>query len=198
MKSLVFATRNKGKLREVKRLLDTTEIAVRGLDDFNHLPEIVEDGTTFADNAKKKASKIGEILRIPCLADDSGLIVHALNGRPGVHSARFAGPDADDQRNNCRLLDEMAMIQQKDRHACFQCVMALYLPDEPLYVFEGKIEGMILAGEQGDGGFGYDPLFWVPEHNCTMAELPLELKNQISHRGQALRKVIEFLSHHPW
>lgn len=198
MKSLVFATRNPGKLREVKRLLDTTEITVRGLDDFVDLPDIAEDGATFSDNAKKKASKIGAILKTPCLADDSGLIVHALNGRPGVHSARFAGPDADDQRNNGRLLDEMDKISERDRRAYFQCVMALYLPGEPLYVFEGKIDGMILAEEKGDGGFGYDPLFWVPSHNCTMAELPLELKNQISHRGQALRKVIEFLSHHHW
>lgn len=194
MMELVVATRNAGKLKEIRRLLESKGVAVLSLDGFPTVPEVVEDGETFAANAAKKAETIASATGLPCLADDSGLVVAALQGRPGVHSARFAGVDADDCSNNRRLLDEMGMVPEQQRQAAFCCVMALCLPDEPTRLFSGRVEGLILNQGQGEGGFGYDPLFWLPEFDCTMAELPVDIKNNISHRGQALRQVIEYLS----
>jgi len=194
MLRLVVATRNAGKLKEIRRLLETRGIEVQGLDNFPEAPEVEEDGETFALNAAKKAETIASFSGRPCLADDSGLVVPSLQGRPGVHSARFSGPDADDRSNNLKLLEEMALVPEKQRQAAFCCVMALCLPDEDTRLFEGRVEGLILDRERGDGGFGYDPLFWLPGFNCTMAELPLDIKNRISHRGQALRQVADFLT----
>ncbi len=196
MMELVVATRNAGKLREICRLLEATDINVLSLEGFPELPEVIEDGETFTANAVKKAETIASGTGLPCLADDSGLVVAALQGRPGVHSARFAGDGADDRSNNRKLLNEMALVPEQQRQAAFCCVMALCLPDEQTRLFEGRVEGLILNQEQGDGGFGYDPLFWLPEFGCTMAELPVDKKNRISHRGQALRQVIEYLSAH--
>jgi XTP/dITP diphosphohydrolase len=119
-----------------------------------------------------------------------------LQGRPGVHSARFAGAEADDLSNNQKLLHEMSQVPKPQRQAAFCCVMALRLPDKTTRLFEGRVEGVILNQGRGDGGFGYDPLFWLPEFDCTMAELSVDIKNRISHRGQALRQVIEYLSTH--
>ncbi|MCK4508835.1 MAG: XTP/dITP diphosphatase [Desulfuromonadales bacterium] len=194
MMELVVATRNAGKLKEIRRLLESQEIKVLSLDSFPDAPEVEEDGDTFASNAAKKAETIARVTGLPCLADDSGLVVASLQGRPGVHSARFSGADANDHSNNCKLLEKMALVPEKQRQAAFCCVMALCLPEQPTRLFEGHVEGMILSQSQGDGGFGYDPLFWLPEFNCTMAELPLDKKNAISHRGQALRQVVEYLS----
>lgn len=191
---LVVATRNAGKLKEIRRLLEAQGVTVLGLDRFPEAPEVEEDGETFAANALKKAQTIAQATGLPCLADDSGLVVAALQGRPGVHSARFAGVQANDRSNNRRLLDEMALVPESQRQGAFCCAMALCLPGEPPRLFAGRIEGLILSREQGDGGFGYDPLFWLPGFDCTMAELPLDLKNRISHRGQALRQVIEYLA----
>jgi XTP/dITP diphosphohydrolase len=190
---LVVATRNAGKLREIRHLLEGQGISVIGLDSFPEAPEVEEDGETFAANAVKKALAMARFTNSPCLADDSGLVVAALDGRPGVHSARYAGAGATDHDNNCRLLKEMADIPAARRQAAFCCVMALCLQGEPPHLFEGRVEGMILDREKGDGGFGYDPLFWLPEFSCTMAELPLTTKNHISHRGQALRLVAGYL-----
>ena len=191
---LVVATRNAGKLKEIKRLLESQDVSVLSLDNFPEAPEVEEDGDTFASNAVKKAETVARVTGLPCLADDSGLVVASLQGRPGVHSARFSGADANDRSNNCKLLEEMALVPEKQRQAAFCCVMALCLPDQPTRLFEGCVEGLILSQGQGDGGFGYDPLFWLPEFDCTMAELPLDKKNGISHRGQALRQVVEYLS----
>ena len=194
MMKLVLASRNAGKLKEIVRLLESEGVSVLSLDGFPDAPEVVEDGDTFAANAVKKAETIARATGLPCLADDSGLVVAALQGRPGVHSARFAGDSADDRSNNLKLLAEMALVPEEQRQAAFCCVMALCLPDEPTRLFEGRVEGLILKQGQGDGGFGYDPLFWLPEFGCTMAELPVDIKNKISHRGLALRQVVEYLS----
>ena len=194
MMKLVLASRNAGKLKEIVRLLESDGVSVLSLDGFPDAPEVVEDGDTFAANAVKKAETIARAIGLPCLADDSGLVVAALQGRPGVHSARFAGDSADDRSNNLKLLAEMALVPEEQRQAAFCCVMALCLPDEPTRLFEGRVEGLILKQGQGDGGFGYDPLFWLPEFGCTMAELSVDIKNKISHRGLALRQVVEYLS----
>jgi XTP/dITP diphosphohydrolase len=194
MMELVVATRNAGKLREIRRLLEARGINVIGMDSFPEAPEVEEDGASFAANAVKKARAMARLTGKPCLADDSGLVVAALQGRPGVHSARFAGTGASDRDNNCRLLREMADIPESKRQAAFCCVMALCVPGEAPRLFEGRVEGLILDRERGDGGFGYDPLFWLPEFACTMAELPLDTKNRVSHRGQALRLVVEYLA----
>lgn len=193
MKSLILATRNAGKLAEMRRLLEPAGMQVTGLSELPELPEIVEDGETFAANARKKAETIAALTGQACLADDSGLEVDALGGRPGVHSARFAGPDANDADNNRKLLEELADVPQEFRQAAFHCVMALSQPDAATRLFEGRIEGLILSSPQGRGGFGYDPLFFLPEQGCTMAEMPLDAKNRISHRGQALRQVLACL-----
>ena len=191
---LVVATRNAGKLKEIRRLLESRGIRVRGLEEFPGVPDVVEDGQTFAENAIKKAEAVAQFTSLPCLADDSGLVVDALQGRPGVHSARFSGAEADDQSNNRKLLDEMAAVPKIQRQAAFCCVMALCMPGQSPRLFQGRVNGAILERQQGDGGFGYDPLFWLPGYNCTMAELPLDTKNQISHRGQALRQLVDFLT----
>jgi len=191
---LVVATRNAGKLKEIRRLLESRGIHVRGLEEFPEVPDVVEDGETFAENAIKKAEAVAQFFSMPCLADDSGLVVDALQGHPGVHSARFSGAEANDQSNNRKLLDEMAAVPESRRQAAFCCVMALCMPGQSPRLFEGRVNGVIIEREQGDGGFGYDPLFWLPGCNCTMAELPLDTKNQISHRGQALSQLVDFLT----
>lgn len=190
---LVVATRNAGKLREIRRLLAETGIQALSLDDFPNLPEVVEDGVTFAANAGKKASEIAGRTGRATLADDSGLTVAALDGAPGVHSARYAGEKATDADNNRKLLAALEGIPAARRQAAFVCVMALYHPDGRCQYFDGRIEGVILEAPRGAGGFGYDPLFYLPGCGCTMAELPLEEKNRLSHRGQALRKAIASL-----
>lgn len=191
---LVVATGNAGKLKEIRRLLEQHHVEVLGLDQFPGVPEVVEDGATFAENAAKKAKTVADFTGLACLADDSGLVVDALDGRPGVHSARFSGDNATDQSNNFKLLNELDAVPDEHRQAAFCCVMALCLPGHPTHFFEGRVEGLILRHEKGDGGFGYDPLFWLPGCQLTMAEIPLDEKNKISHRGKALAQVVEFLS----
>jgi len=191
---LVVATRNLGKLKEIRRLLETQGVVVVGLEQFPELADVEEDGDSFAANAAKKAEEVARATGLPCLADDSGLTVTALDGRPGIYSARFSGEDATDSSNNRKLLEVMATVPENARQAAFCCVMALCLPGQTTRLFEGRIEGQILNELQGSGGFGYDPLFWLPEFSCTMAELSLDVKNRISHRGQALRQVVEFLA----
>jgi XTP/dITP diphosphohydrolase len=165
-------------------------MAVKGLESFPDLPEVVEDGDSFAANARKKAETIARLTGRLTLADDSGLSVDALQGRPGVYSARYAGPDASDADNNSRLLQELAGVADRERTAAFCCVMALCTPEGRCELFEGRLAGLILAAPRGAGGFGYDPLFLVPEYGRTLAELPLDIKNRISHRGLALRQAL--------
>lgn len=190
---LVIATRNQGKLREIRRLLEETEIRVLGLDAFADLPEVEEDGETFAENARKKAATVARLTGRLTLADDSGLEVRHLGGAPGVRSARYAGEAADDAANNRKLLGALAGVPRAGRRGAFVCAMALCGPDGDCHLFAGRLEGIIGEEPRGGGGFGYDPLFLVPEYGKTLAELPLEIKNRISHRGQALRQALEYL-----
>ena len=190
---LIVATRNQGKLKEIRALLAPLHVAVRGLADFSELPEIVEDGLTFAANAEKKAATIARLTGRLTLADDSGLEVAALGGAPGIHSARYAGGDADDAANNRKLLAAMAALPPAQRVAAFVCVMALCAPDGSCRTFAGRLEGEIILEARGMEGFGYDPLFVVAGQQRTLAEIPLEEKNRISHRAQALAQVVAVL-----
>jgi XTP/dITP diphosphohydrolase len=189
---LAVATRNAGKLKEIRRLLESSGIEVLGMESFADLPEVVEDGETFHANAEKKARAVAQWTGCLTLADDSGLEVEALAGLPGVHSAYFAGPTADDGENNLKLLKVLAEVPPP-RRAAFVCTMALCEPAGACRFFVGRLEGEILATPRGQDGFGYDPLFLVVEYGRTLAELPLEEKNRISHRGRALRQVVDFL-----
>ncbi|MCG8472426.1 MAG: XTP/dITP diphosphatase [Desulfobacterales bacterium] len=184
---LVLATRNKGKTEEIRALLKGHPVELKNLDDFGPIPEVIEDGDTFDDNAYKKASFTARVLGFPAIADDSGLTVEALDGRPGVYSARFAGEDADDAANNAKLLKELE--GKGNRKAAFECVISIAVPTGPALTYEGRCEGVIAEVPSGDGGFGYDPLFYVPEKGKTFAELTMEEKGEISHRGKALQEV---------
>src|SRR6185369_8113694 len=161
--------------------------------DFPGFPETVEDGLTFRENALKKAREAMLYTGLPALADDSGLVVDALDGRPGVYSARFAGEGADDSANNRRLLEELAGVSVERRQAAFVCELAFVTPAGVEQVFSGRVGGVILGSERGNDGFGYDPLFLVDGFDRTMAELSLQAKNEISHRGQALQCFRTFL-----
>lgn len=187
MKSLVVATRNRGKLKEIEAFLTGVVEQVSCANDFEGFPETVEDGETFEQNALKKARAAMHYTGLPALADDSGLVVDALGGRPGVFSARFAGDHARDADNNRKLLDELKGVPEDKRQAAFVCALAFVTPDGREQLFFGRVGGDILDGQRGCEGFGYDPLFLVKEFGRTMAELGLEEKNRVSHRGQALQ-----------
>ncbi len=190
---LLIATGNQGKLKEIRRLLEGSDIEIIGLDQLTDPPEIIEDGSTFSANACKKAQEMASFSGYLTLADDSGLVVDALGGAPGIYSARYAGEPGDDVANNAKLLTELQDVADEKRQAAFYCVMALAWPEGRCKTYDGQVSGLIMRGERGSGGFGYDPLFMVPEYGKTMAELSLEIKNRISHRGTALRKVIPLL-----
>jgi XTP/dITP diphosphohydrolase len=190
MRELVVATRNLGKLREIEALLGDYGVRVLSVRDFPDLPEVEEDGDTFEANAFKKAQAIASFTGRLTLADDSGLEVEALGGMPGVNSARFAGEKTTDEKNTRKLLDMMTGLPAEKRRGAFCCVVALYPPDGPCQFFHGRLEGVILEELRGEGGFGYDPVFLIPEYGKTLAELPTAVKNRISHRGQALRKLL--------
>ncbi len=197
--TVVMATRNAGKVKELAALLQDLRIRLLSLRDFPDLPEIPEEGSTFADNAAAKALTVARLTGRPALADDSGLEVAALGGRPGVHSARYAQAETaprlpTDEDNWQKLLAAMAGVPAEARQARFVCEIALALPDGRLFRAKGECAGFIAAKPQGHHGFGYDPVFWLPEHQATMAELPPEVKNAISHRGQALKKIKEILA----
>ncbi len=196
--TLVMATRNPGKIRELRELLKDLGIQLRSLADFPELPEIAETGDTFADNAATKAREVARLTQLPALADDSGLEVAALDGRPGVFSARYAQdvtrPAAPGDADNWRkLLDELKGVPWERRQARFVCAIALALPDGRLFTARGECAGRIATGPQGGQGFGYDPVFWVPEYGATMAQLGAAVKNRISHRARALKSLPELL-----
>lgn len=193
MKDLLVATRNRGKFKEFKRLLADVVETVRCSADFPDFSDTVEDGSTFEANALKKAREAMLHSGLPALADDSGLVVDALDGRPGVYSARFAGEGSGDAANNSRLIQELYGVPFTNRQAAFVCALAFVTPDGCERVFNGRIGGRILDEGRGSGGFGYDPLFLVDGFDRTMAELSLDEKNAVSHRGQALRQFHEFL-----
>ncbi|MBL0225620.1 MAG: XTP/dITP diphosphatase [Geobacteraceae bacterium] len=193
MKELVVATRNRGKLKEIQALLSGVVENVRCAADFPDLADTIEDGDTFQANALKKAREAMLHTGLPALADDSGLVVEVLDGRPGVYSARFAGEGAGDADNNVRLLEELADVPPGQRQAAFVCQLAFVTPQGEEQFFDGRIGGTILTAPRGERGFGYDPLFLVDGYERTMAELGVSEKNAISHRGQALQLFRTFL-----
>jgi XTP/dITP diphosphohydrolase len=184
---LIVATRNRGKSKEIREFLHDFPVDIKDLNDFGPIPEAVEDGDTFEENAYKKASFTAKVLGYPALADDSGLEVEALAGAPGIHSARYAGPKASDAENNRKLLH--ALSGKTNRKARFCCVLSLAVPAGPALTYEGTCEGVIGEAPRGEHGFGYDPLFTYPPLAKTFAELTLEEKSQVSHRGKALSEL---------
>lgn len=192
---IVLASNNAGKVREINQLLSDQQIQVVPQKEFG-IGDIEETGLTFVENAILKARNAAKESGLAAIADDSGLEVDALKGAPGIYSARFAGSDCNDQDNNIKLLESLKDIPEQERTARFQCVM-IYLrhgEDPTPIICQGTWEGRILQTPSGENGFGYDPLFFVPERNCSSAELPAATKNQLSHRGQALRKLLAALS----
>jgi len=187
MQELIFATKNAGKVREFREFLAPLGIQVRDLTELEDLPEIVENGQTFEENALIKAQTIAEFLNQPVVAEDSGLVIDALNGEPGVHSARYAA-DHDDAANNAKVLERLTGIAPEKRTANFQTVIVALKPDGNKLVAKGAVHGQILDHLQGENGFGYDPLFFYPPYNKTTAEMTAAEKNEISHRGQALKQ----------
>ncbi len=186
---LVLASKNRGKIREIETSLAMPSLTCRSLNDFPNLPEIIEDGSSFLENAFKKAQTISKSLNLPVLADDSGLEVDFLHGAPGIFSARFAGSRATDRENNEKLLALLKEVPEAERKARFVCVLILHGPSGVWFQTEGICEGRITRAPKGLQGFGYDPVFYLPAFQKTMAELPLDFKNRISHRAQALEKM---------
>jgi len=195
MTRLVFATRNPGKLRELRQLLSLPGVELCSLDDLPGAPEIEENGSTFAENATAKALGIARATGLSSLADDSGLEVDALDGAPGVRSARYAGAGASDAERIALLLRNLAGVPEEKRMARFRCAVAFVDVQQPDQVVlrQGSCEGRILFEPRGHGGFGYDPVFYLEAMGKTMAELASEEKHQVSHRGQAMRAMAELL-----
>jgi XTP/dITP diphosphohydrolase len=183
---LVIASGNPGKINEIKELLGRFAIEIKSLDDFGPIPGVEEDGETFEENAYKKASFTAKILGIPALADDSGLVVEALDGAPGVLSARYAGENATDEQRVAKLLNEMA--GQTNRKAAFECVLSIAVPSGPALTYEARCEGLIAQKPAGQNGFGYDPIFFYPPLNKTFGQMTIAEKSQVSHRGKALNE----------
>lgn len=198
---VIVATKNKGKIREFEHAFAQLGKQVKSMFDYSDLPDVVEDGLTFAENALKKAKTVGDTLGLPVLADDSGLCVEALDGQPGVYSARYSGEHATDQQNNEKLLHELCQLKLGEdteqsllSPASFICSLVLYNPSSGEHIeTSGSVSGWITSDVAGAGGFGYDPLFYLSHYEKTMAELSLEEKQFISHRGVALRQLIDKL-----
>jgi len=190
---LVVASKNQHKVEEIKAILADLPIIVKGAAEIADLPEIVEDGRTFTANAVKKALETAKALNLPAIGDDSGLVVEFLNGEPGIHSARYAGIPTNDQRNNEKLLYKMQDVPWEKRDAHFECVIAYAEPNGEVEICTGVCRGRIGYQPRGDNGFGYDPLFIVPEYDKTFAELDAEVKNKISHRAKALSQLRSIL-----
>jgi XTP/dITP diphosphohydrolase len=186
--TIVLASRNKGKTREIQNVLKDFPVIIKNLDDFGPIPEVIEDGETFDDNAYKKSSFTARVLGLPALADDSGLLVDALGGKPGVRSARYAGENATDQENLAKLLEDIK--DKDDRKASFNCVLSLAIPTGAALTYEANCEGEILSEPRGNNGFGYDPVFYYPEFDKTFAQLTIEEKANVSHRGKALKQLV--------
>lgn len=188
-KTIVIATRNKGKAKEFEALFNKKGYAVQTLLDYPEVSDIEETGITFQENALLKAETIAEQFETLVLADDSGLKVKALHGQPGVYSARYAGEEKNDAKNNAKLLNELADVKDEDRAAVFHCSLALAMPGKNSLVVDGEVAGKIIAVPRGENGFGYDPLFYLEDKKKTMAELTEEEKNKISHRAVALENL---------
>jgi len=195
-KTVVLASNNPGKVREINQMLAWLHLAVIPQSDRG-VPEAEETGLSFVENAILKARNAARHTGLPAIADDSGIEVDYLNGAPGIYSARYAGKGASDEQNLRKLLDDLVGVPQTERTARFQCLM-VYLRhefDPTPVICQGTWEGRILFEPRGTHGFGYDPIFFVPTHNCSSAELPPEVKNKLSHRGQALRELVQELGH---
>ena len=194
-RQIVLASNNQGKVREINECLDGTAFRIVPQSSFN-VPEVEETGLTFVENALLKARNAARYTDHPVIADDSGIEVLALKGRPGIYSARYAGVNASDKDNLDKLIEEIKPLSEVDRKARFVCLM-VYLrhADDPTPVIcQGIWDGVVITEPRGPNGFGYDPMFYVPTHECTSAELSLAIKNQLSHRGQALQALIKAIS----
>jgi len=193
---LVIATRNKKKLEEIRYMLKGLGLKITSLADYDNLPEIVEDGLSFQENAIKKAVTISQYLKKLTLGEDSGLEVKALNNRPGVYSSRYSGKGATDRKNNKKLLKELKGIPLRNRQARYVCSVAISDADKLVGVVEGTCSGLIATKERGSAGFGYDPLFFIPKFNKTFGELGEEIKHKMSHRYKAFVKARKFIHHY--
>lgn len=191
-KTILIATRNKDKVREITAKLVPLGVQVKSFLDFPEIPEVIEDGDTLEANALKKAETGFKSTGIPTLADDTGLEVEALGGAPGVYSSRYAGEDATYSSNRRKLIEAIKGIPIDKRQAAFRTVVTIF-DEKGAVQIEGKCGGIIIAEERGDGTFGYDPVFYVPEYGQTFAEMDLELKNRISHRGLAFGQAMEVI-----
>ncbi|WP_267200902.1 XTP/dITP diphosphatase [Limosilactobacillus kribbianus] len=189
MTTLVIATKNAGKAREYQKMLAPHGIEVKTLADFPPI-SINENGQSFEENATIKAQTVMEALNLPVMADDSGLVVDALNGEPGIHSARYAG-DHDDAANNAKLLAALKDVPYEERTAHFHTTIVALKPDGTKLIANGRVDGQILRERRGENGFGYDPLFYLPAYKKTMAQLTADQKNAVSHRGRALREFMQ-------
>lgn len=204
MRRIVFATGNQGKLKEIKEIMKDVDVEIVSMKEANANLDIQETGTTFSENAEIKAKTIADYLKKQCeiagrkftdivLADDSGLEVDALNKEPGIYSARYLGEDTPYSQKNRIILERMAKVEEKDRSARFVCAIAACVPNEKTIFTKASIEGLIGHELRGENGFGYDPIFMVPEFHCSTAELSMEEKNKISHRGKALKEMKSLL-----
>lgn len=193
MQTVIIASGNKGKLKEFKELMGDLPVDVKSLADYPELGDIEENGASFAENAYIKAKAVFDATGCLCIADDSGLEVDALDGAPGIYSARYAGEEKDDAANNAKLLTALADVPAEKRGAQFHCAIVAIDQNGKRYDAEGIVRGVILREQRGDNGFGYDPLFYVPEFDKTTAELSMDEKNAISHRGKAVRQIVEIL-----
>jgi len=189
VRSVIIATKNAGKAKDFERIFKPYGVEVKTLLDFPDIEDVEETGQTFEENAIIKAEAISKEFNQMVIADDSGVIVDALDGRPGVYSARYAGEDKNDEANNNKVLEEMVNVAEKDRTARFYCAIAVAIPGRPTITVNGSCEGAILFERRGTNGFGYDPIFLVTSMHKSMAELTLDEKNQISHRAKAMKKL---------
>ena len=186
---IVFATGNEGKMKEIRLILADLGLEIQSMKEAGVELEIVEDGTTFAENAEIKARAVWNVTGGIVLADDSGLVIDYLDGEPGIYSARYLGEDTSYEVKNQVIIERLDGAKEKERTARFVSAIAAVLPDGRLLVTEGTVEGLIAREPAGDGGFGYDPIFYLPEYGMTSAEIPIEKKNEISHRGKALEEM---------
>jgi XTP/dITP diphosphohydrolase len=189
MEKLIVATKNKGKISEIKKVLQGMPFEVLSMGDIGITTDVVEDGKTFEENSLKKADEICNICKAVVIADDSGIEVDYLDGAPGIYSARFGGPEATDGDRNEKLLHMLREVPFEKRTARFVCAIAVAFPDGRSFVVRDSCEGFVDFKCKGANGFGYDPLFYVQEYDKTMAELSMEIKNKISHRAKALKKM---------
>ncbi len=186
---LIFATKNEGKMKEIREILSDVPYKVQSMSEAGIDIDVIEDGDTFEANALKKATEICQVSKCIVLADDSGLEIDFFDKAPGVYSARYLGKDTPYSEKNAIILDRMKEVPRHERTARFVCAIAVAFPDGTTHVVRETIEGEIGYESKGDNGFGYDPIFFVPEHGMTTSQMPSELKNQLSHRGKALRKM---------